>query len=94
MKAATKLLTLVAVCVGLVMMMGAPLPSALLAGLVAAGMMLHGALGEHPRPSFEPSSFQAGARRPPHWYCADCGRTWSAPLDSGADAASSRAAAS
>jgi hypothetical protein len=94
MRAAVKLLTLVAACVALVMMMGAPMPSALLSGLVVTGMMLHGARCEHPNPVFEPSTFQAGSRRPPHWYCAACGRTWSAPLDSRADAPASRAAAS
>jgi hypothetical protein len=93
MKAAVRLLTLVAACVGLVMMVGAPISSALLSGLIVAGMLLHGVRCEHPNLVFEPSTFQAGARRLPHWCCDECGRTWSAPLDSGADAPTSRAAA-
>ena len=82
MKVAVKLLGLVAACVGLVMLLGAPVAGALLTGLVVVGMMLHGSRCEHARPILEPSSFQAGTRRPPHWYCADCGRTWSARLAS------------
>ena len=81
MKAAAKILGLVAVCVSLVLGMGAPASGALLSGLVLAGLMLHGARCEHGSRSLEPSSFHEGARRPAHWYCADCGRTWAAPLD-------------
>ena len=81
MKAAAKALSFIALCVGLVLLVGAPPSGALLSGLVVAGMMLHGRRCEHARRSFEASTFHAGSRLPAHWYCADCGRTWLAPLD-------------
>jgi hypothetical protein len=82
MTVTVKLPILVATCVGLVVLLGVPASGVLLSGLVVAGMMLHGSRCGHTRPILEPSTFQEGARRPPHWYCVDCGRTWSAPLDS------------
>jgi hypothetical protein len=76
MKDVVKVLSLAGACIGLVAFLGAPWSGALLSGVVVAGMLLHGARCEHADATYEPSTFHRGTRRPPHWYCADCGRTW------------------
>jgi hypothetical protein len=49
----------------------------LIGGLALLGVALQIATCRHPNPTLRPAQFDRhGRRRPPHWHCEDCGRTW------------------